>query len=66
MKTLKLDKPWAYRTSTRTIQYPAGEYEVTNEIHDAAVAAGVVKEGKADGGRTAETGQAGAAGEAKG
>jgi len=66
MKTLKLDKAWSYVTPVTTIDYPAGSYEVTNEIHAAAVSAGAVKEEKSDGGGSATIGAKGAADPAKG
>lgn len=46
MKTIKLESPWTYRTPEVTIDYPAGEHEVTDKI-----AAAAPKE-KANGGRT--------------
>lgn len=66
MKTLKLSKAWTYRTPVKTIVYPAGDHEVTNEIYDAAVKDGAVTEDKTDGGRTATTGAKGAADKAEG
>lgn len=62
MKTITLAKPWAYRTPERTIQFPAGDHDVTNEIAAAAEAAGAWKEqtdGTSDG--TAKAGKARAA-----
>jgi hypothetical protein len=61
MQTLKLDKPWTYRTPETTIDYPAGEHQVKNEIHAAAEKAGVVKEVKADGGGAPKAGAPSAA-----
>jgi hypothetical protein len=48
MKTITLKAPWTYRTIERTIGFPTGEHEVTNEIAAAAEADGVWKE-EADG-----------------
>lgn len=48
MKIIKLAAPWTYRTAEVTIDYPAGEHEVTDKI-----AAAAPKETR-DGGRTAK------------
>ncbi len=32
MPKIKLAEPWTYRTPLATIEYPAGEHEVTEEI----------------------------------
>lgn len=55
MKTIKLARPWTYRTPEVTIEYEAGEHQVTD-----AVAALAPKE-KRNGRRTAKTGPARAA-----
>lgn len=51
MKTIKLAEPWTYRTAEVTIDYPAGEHEVTDRI-----AAAAPKE-KANGSRTKASSQ---------
>lgn len=52
MKTIKLKDPWTYRTPEVTIDYAAGEHQVTD-----AIAAQAPKE-KRNGGRTAKAGPA--------
>ena len=48
MATIKLDKPWTYRDGVSlSIDYPAGEHEVTDEIAAAADADGATKPTKA-------------------
>lgn len=49
MKTLRLAKPWKYRTVERTVDYPAGEHEVSNETYAAALAEGAITEETSDG-----------------
>lgn len=50
MKQLTLTKPWSYHSIEKTIDFnEAGTFEVTDEVHAAAVAAGVAQEEKADG-----------------
>jgi hypothetical protein len=59
MKTITLAKEWSHVTPERTVTFPAGEHEVTNEIAAAAEADGVWKDesnGAAD--RTAKAGKA--------
>jgi hypothetical protein len=65
MKTITLAKAWSYVTPEKTIDYPAGDHEVTNEIAEAAEKAGATKE-ESNGNRAAATGPAGSAGTAKG
>jgi hypothetical protein len=52
MKTLKLDKPWTYRTPLVTVEYSAGEHEVTDAI---AAAYAAEHEEKADDGAATAT-----------
>lgn len=41
MATIKLDKPWTYRDGVSlSIDYPAGEFEVADEIAAAAASQG--------------------------
>lgn len=63
MQTLKLDKPWTYRTPLATIDYPAGEHEVTEAVAK-AFAAEHPEEEEADGGGAATSRPARAAGKA--
>jgi hypothetical protein len=49
MKTITLKSAWTYRTVERTIEFPAGDHEVTNEIAAAAEAEGVTPKEEADG-----------------
>lgn len=60
MKTLILAKPWSYITPSVTIDYPAGDHEVTDQIHAAAVKAGATP-GETDGNGPAKAGAARAA-----
>jgi hypothetical protein len=48
MKTITLKSTWTYRTAERTVEFPAGDHEVTNEIAAKAEADGVWQE-NADG-----------------
>lgn len=57
MKTIKLDKPWVYRTPQTTVGYSAGEHEVA----DAVAAAYALENEGTDDGRIAATGAARAA-----
>ena len=41
---IRLETAWTYRTPMVTIDYPAGEHDVGEEIHAAAVTAGAHKE----------------------
>lgn len=41
MKTITLAAPWSHHTLPVTTDYPAGRHEVTGEVYDAAVLAGV-------------------------
>lgn len=63
---INLAQAWSHITPETTIDYPAGEHEVTSEIAAAAEAAGVIKEGKIDGGGTAKAGPAGTVDASKG
>ena len=36
-----LEAPWSFHSIPRTIDFPAGEHEVDDEVHAAALAAGV-------------------------
>ena len=36
-----LEAPWSFHSIPRTIDYPAGEHEVDDEVYAAALAAGV-------------------------
>lgn len=65
MKTLTLAEPWSYRTALVTIDYPAGDHEVADDIHAAAISAGVT-EGTSDGGGNPEDGSQGSADQAEG
>lgn len=38
MPTIKLAQPWTYRTPLATIDFPAGEHEVSTDIAAAAPA----------------------------
>lgn len=60
MKTIT--GPWTYRTIEKTIDYPAGDHEVNNEIGAAFEA----EKGTDNGGGSAKTGAPGAADAAKG
>lgn len=62
---ITLEADWTYRTPSVTIDYAAGDHDVSEEIADAARAAGIVKE-KADGDGGAATGAAGDTGDVKG
>jgi hypothetical protein len=64
MKKITLDKPWDYITPQKTLRFPAGEHEVTNEIAAAAETAGRIKETN-DGGGTGKPGAGGGAGDAE-
>lgn len=44
MKTINLAAPWSHHTIAVTTDYHAGTHEVTAEVYDAAVLAGVHKE----------------------
>lgn len=66
MKTIKLTKAWTYRTPLKTIDYPAGPHEVTEEVYSAAVADGAITEETANGDGAAKTGAKGAADAPKG
>lgn len=65
MVTIKLAKPWTYRTPLTTIDYPAGEHSVFQYIADAALAEGAIEapKEKDDGsaGKTATRGGKGTA-----
>lgn len=65
-KELKLDKAWSFTSLTRSIDFPAGKHEVDQEVYDQALADGVIKEDKANGGGTAEAGAPRTDGPAKG
>ena len=41
MKTINLAAPWSHHTIAVTTDYLAGTHEVTGEVYDAAVLAGV-------------------------
>lgn len=47
MQTIKLDKPWTYRTPQVTVEYQPGDHEVTDVIAKAFAAE---HEGNDDGG----------------
>lgn len=66
MKKIELATAWTYRTPEVTIDYPAGEHSVRKDIADAAEAAGVIKEGKADGGVASKDGAPGSGSAAQG
>lgn len=53
MPTIKLSAPWTYCTPLATIDFPAGEHEVTPEIAAAAPTENEIEE-DADGQRTAK------------
>ncbi len=44
MPTITLKAPWTYHTLPVTIEYQAGEHEVSDDIAEAAKAAGVITE----------------------
>lgn len=49
MKTINLAAPWSHHTVTVTTDYQAGSHEVADEVHAAAVKAGVhTEEGEGD------------------
>ena len=50
MKTIKLAAPWSHHTLPVTTDYPAGTHEVADEVHAAAVLAGVHIEAEKDNG----------------
>ncbi len=57
MKQLTLTKPWSFHSIEKTVDFnEPGTFEVTNEVHAAAVAAGVASEEKADADRDAKAG----------
>lgn len=58
MQTITLAKPWTYLTPQVTIEYPAGEHEVTDTVARAYAAE---NEEKADGDGAATTRSARAA-----
>jgi hypothetical protein len=49
MKTINLAAPWSHHTIAVTTDYQAGTHEVTAEVYDAAVLAGVHKEEEVNG-----------------
>ena len=49
MKTITLAAPWSHHTLPVTTDYQAGTHEVTAEVYDAAVLAGVHKEEEVNG-----------------
>ena len=49
MQTIKLARKWSYVTPTKTIDYPAGEHEVSNEIAERAAAEGATEKANGDG-----------------
>lgn len=63
MRTITLGKPWTYRTPAKTVEYPAGEHEVTNEVAQQAIAEGIIPEETAGGtsDKSAKAGKASAA-----
>ncbi|MES2903764.1 MAG: hypothetical protein V4696_06220 [Pseudomonadota bacterium] len=52
MQTIKMERAWTYRTPQVTIEYGAGDHEVTDAIAKAYADA---HEEKADGGRTTKS-----------
>lgn len=66
MPIIKLAARWSHHTIEATTDFPAGEFEVSPEIHAAAVKAGVHKEERSNGSRTAKAGPARAADAAEG
>ncbi|MCA8906003.1 MAG: hypothetical protein KDA43_14525 [Hyphomonas sp.] len=64
-KSITLADDWTFRTPLRTIHFPKGKHSVDEEVHQAAVDAGVTEK-KDDGDRDSETGAAHAAGDAEG
>lgn len=50
MKTINLAAPWSHHTVPVTTDYLAGTHEVTGEVYDAAVLAGVHIEAEEDNG----------------
>jgi hypothetical protein len=67
MRTITLKSAWTYRTPQKTINYPAGDHEVTNTIAEQAEAEGVIGK-ESDGGakQPAETGTTSSTGSRKG
>lgn len=55
-KSIHLDKPWTFSSLTRSVDFPAGKHDVDQDVYDAALKAGVIKEDKGNGGGTAEAG----------
>ena len=49
MKTITLAAPWSHHTLAVTTDYQPGTHEVTAEVYDAAVLAGVHKEEEVNG-----------------
>ncbi|MES2904627.1 MAG: hypothetical protein V4696_10620 [Pseudomonadota bacterium] len=62
MQTIKLTKEWTYRTPQVTVEYSAGEHEVTDAIAKAYAA----EHGEEADGRSAKAGSPRAAGKAEG
>ena len=60
MRTIKLEKAWSYVSPQKTIDYPAGEHEVTNEVAAKAEADGAIpkEEGSGDSVKPAAPGKA--------
>jgi hypothetical protein len=59
MPTITLAEPWTYRTPLATVDFPAGEHEVSDEIAAAALAdpaaqAAIIEQETANGHRTAK------------
>ena len=65
MKAIKLDKPWTYLTPMVTIDFPAGEHRVKEDIYRKAASNGAIQE-KSDGDRIAKAGSTGAADQPEG
>lgn len=71
MPKITLKRPWTYRSNSRTICYPAGEWMVDDDVAREAVSVGVIppprkrrEAGHGDG--IAETGSPGSSDETEG
>ena len=65
MRKIAIKTPWSYVTPEKTIDYPAGEHDVTNDIAEAAEKAGVIEKEEKHGGGSATGGATGLAGAAE-
>lgn len=68
MATINLENDWTFRSPVKTIRFTAGKHMVDDDVHEAAVAAGVIadKKGKTDGDGNSKAGPPSAADAAQG